>query len=750
MLRLPLISFLATAVALLTLGSASQGPLSRADAEPPRDIAPKGGRHALLIGCTAYPNLDKKFWLNGPSNDVQLMAKALREMFGFAPENITILCDEVAKAKKDNKLEPTKANIKREFERLAKVAREGDKVVILMGGHGSQMPQGVNPPNPKPDGLSEIFLPRDVGKWDDTAGEVTNAIVDHELADWLKAIQNTRATIWITVDSCHSGTITRDVFNVEKTREVDNKNTLGVPQAAINKAQQQAKIRQAGARGLPGQPNPGPGPGQKEGGLVAIYASLASEPTLEREMPKGSRDAKPYGLLTYTLVETLQQANQHSDKPLTYRELVQGIQSRYTKGDRQSPTPLIEGVDADREVLGEKHWASRSSITLADDGNGLKVTAGSLAGLTNGSILAVYPPPGLGNKVQGHVCVTEVRTLDADVKPCAFENMALVQKPPLEGVCKVVFVDYGDQQVKLAVDPRGMQGEVMDEKVRARLVKTLGKLNEPRVVEKDDPNTLGLVRFVANPAEADWLLMPHRNGQLVLVASADRIGGAKDDPPRLFGPYQEDGKLIGELEKSLLKIIRYENLKKMAAGFTDDSGDQGVKLKVEMRRAADSEDKDGKFPIPWPSTNLTFYDGDLVIFNVTNTGRVPVDFTLLYLDSEYQIACTYPGKTKNINRLEPGKTKKFPPVPVLTKTVGIEYMVVIGVRGDGQNKDFAFLEQDSVPRARGNPPAFLSLLQKAAYNQGNARGMKTAEVDDHFMELLTWRIKPEQRPKEKK
>src|SRR4051794_6005860 len=125
---LRVLSLLLAALMFLISACGTRRPLPREEAE---QRAAKGGRHALLIGCTDYPNLDPNLRLAGPGNDVQLMARALRELFGFAPESIVTLSDEAAKTKRDDRLLPTRANIRREFERLAKAAREGDKVVIL-------------------------------------------------------------------------------------------------------------------------------------------------------------------------------------------------------------------------------------------------------------------------------------------------------------------------------------------------------------------------------------------------------------------------------------------------------------------------------------------------------------------------------------------------------------------------------------------------------------------------------------------
>ena len=130
---------------------AEQSRATKPDPAPPRQAA---GRRALLIGVTKYDHLPRDKHLDGPANDVRLMRRLLQERFQFPAEGIVTLTeDEGSPARR-----PTRANIEREFRRLADQAREGDQVVILLAGHGSQEPENSpDPVNPEPDGLDEIF-----------------------------------------------------------------------------------------------------------------------------------------------------------------------------------------------------------------------------------------------------------------------------------------------------------------------------------------------------------------------------------------------------------------------------------------------------------------------------------------------------------------------------------------------------------------------------------------------------------------
>ena len=65
---------------------------------------------------------------------LSLIGRLLRERYQFPAEGIVTLTEDEGSPA----LRPTRANIEREFRRLADQAREGDQVVILLAGHGSQ------------------------------------------------------------------------------------------------------------------------------------------------------------------------------------------------------------------------------------------------------------------------------------------------------------------------------------------------------------------------------------------------------------------------------------------------------------------------------------------------------------------------------------------------------------------------------------------------------------------------------------
>ncbi|MCA9127323.1 MAG: caspase family protein [Planctomycetales bacterium] len=369
-------------------------------------------RHALLIGCTVYPNFASDLHLVGPANDVLLAKKLLVERFQFPEKNVTILADNQGNP---NSL-PTRANIEREWRRLADVANQGDQLVVLMAGHGTQSPQREwDDDNPENDGLDEVFLPRDVGSWNAKIGELENSIRDDDIRDWINAISESGASLWVIIDACNSGTMTRNASD-EVKREL-RPDVLGIPEAAIQQAhalaasrgsvttENEVQLLESGerTRGTTGATLATPNAPV----VVALYAAQSFEGTVEKLLPIDGAEKKYYGLLTYTLSEILTQAQ----SPMTYRELVGQIHRRYVGMNRTSPTPVLEGTTIDREVLGLKTFPERSRIVLEQDqtSGGWKINSGALSGTTKHSVMALYPPAGEANadQVMGHVKVLD-------------------------------------------------------------------------------------------------------------------------------------------------------------------------------------------------------------------------------------------------------------------------------------------------------------------------------------------------------
>ncbi|MEL6785735.1 MAG: caspase family protein [Pseudomonadota bacterium] len=319
----PLLKATIAASAFLALALPAQSVLARTN-------------HALLVAVSDYPNLDEKFALTGPKNDAKLVRDYLtgNSFAPFKAGNIITLADGVEGAKA-----PTLAAIREGFKALEAKAQRGDFIYLHFSGHGSQAP-ALNP-DEELDGLDELFLPADIGPWNDTVGTVENALVDDEIGRLIDALRAKGATVWAVFDSCHSGTVTRAAptgtgADAEVSRKL-SPDALAIPDDRLVEA------AQATTRGTGGPAKPETSAlvtaGKGSGQFIAFYAAQTNETTPEMRLPAGKKGRQSHGLFTFTLFETMAQF-----PGLTYRQLGQEILRRYSTTYRVQPTPLFEGM----------------------------------------------------------------------------------------------------------------------------------------------------------------------------------------------------------------------------------------------------------------------------------------------------------------------------------------------------------------------------------------------------------------------
>ncbi|PIQ94177.1 MAG: Caspase-1, p20 [Nitrospirae bacterium CG_4_10_14_0_8_um_filter_41_23] len=147
---------------------------------------------ALLVGINKYkiPGVD----LSGCVNDVTNVRDVLLKFFGFAVKEIRALVDERA----------TKKNIITRLKWLVNKAKAGDRLLFHFSGHGSQVRDRDG--DELKDHMDEIICPHDM-EWDGVF------ITDDELREIFSSIPK-GANLEVLLDSCHSGTGTREAFAI--------------------------------------------------------------------------------------------------------------------------------------------------------------------------------------------------------------------------------------------------------------------------------------------------------------------------------------------------------------------------------------------------------------------------------------------------------------------------------------------------------------------------------------------------------
>ncbi len=168
--------------------------------------------------------------LKGPPNDVTLMWRALSKR-GFS--DITVLADGLAAGPEFPKSsgDPTRAAILGAFSALGERASAGDLVLVYYSGHGTEQPVRNSSQDAERGNLDQVILPLDAGAYDRAAETIKNGIVDDEIGAALDKIRARGADVWVVVDACHAGSMTRGVFEGLAVRGIDSAR-LGVPASA--------------------------------------------------------------------------------------------------------------------------------------------------------------------------------------------------------------------------------------------------------------------------------------------------------------------------------------------------------------------------------------------------------------------------------------------------------------------------------------------------------------------------------------
>lgn len=348
--------------------------------------------HAVLIGASTYRNLPPDKSLRAPANDVRRMKAALLAL-GVAPDAIELYADGVEGSKAD----PTAARILEVFDALPARITDGDQVVIYMSGHGTQIPDDNGDED---DGLDEAFLPVDAVPPPPGAArfDMTNVIRDDRIGELVEALRRKGAHVWLVVDSCHSGTISRAMSDEQRAKELSAAD-FGLPLAPTASAQK-TLADMKGARA-------------SSGSFVAFYASQSDEISLELAVPRGAPKEQQSWISAFTdaMITALDKG-----RVTTYRDLLdetaRSMRAQIPPRTRQ--TPGHDGDAVDRPLLGGAVPQRAAGLTV--DGN--RVVGGLIAGLEPGTVLALFDRA--GSDPLAHAQVTQADALAAEIVPVSF------------------------------------------------------------------------------------------------------------------------------------------------------------------------------------------------------------------------------------------------------------------------------------------------------------------------------------------
>ena len=644
--------------------------------------------YAILIGASTYENLKEKYWLKGPANDVTLVAQYLTTTapIPFDPNNVTLLADGVEGGQR-----PTLDAIRKGFAQLTAKLQPDDFVYLHFSGHGTQAP-ALNP-DTELDGLDELFLPVDIGPWNDKTGFVENALVDDEIGQLIGAMRAKGASVWAVFDSCHSGTVTRAAPTGDdevRMRKLTS-DALGIPQDMMDAAETKS-------RALPDprtRPQSPAGDAMSQsadaGKFIAFYAAQTNETTPEKNMPKGQPGRKLQGVFTYTIFETLA-----ANAGLTYRQLGQEVLRKYSVKNLALSTPMFEG-DLDAIVFSGQAAGKIQQWPVKRQGEDLHIPAGNLQNVNQDDILALLPTAASStDQVIGYFQVSNADTFSADLVPVAFNDkaaMALGDVP--KGTYLRRFQDEVDFSLTVALpDPATLPTDL------TQITSALGYL-------KSDDELGQRIVFVAagQPADIRLAIVPEstRPDALWMLPSSGFF--EKENATQIPSVGTQDKtaeELATILHDNLSRMSKAINLLKIGGSYDD------LELGVDIALRTKSK-KNKKLRTLDTSNVPVLIPDDQVHVLAKNTEEFPVDINVLHIGSDYAITHFFSG------RLQPGDTLKKGLFAISDTAYGRDRVIMVVSPAEPQSitENLSFLEQEALEISRGTNTSVASSLSSA-------------------------------------
>ena len=324
------------------------------------------------------------------------------------------------------------------------------------------------------------------------------------------------------------------------------------------------------------------------------------------------------------------------------------------------------------------------------------------------------------------------------MQPCAYKGQPAKDGLPAGGLCQLVYVDYGDQRLRVAID-----GATTDRNTKSRVRAVLKELSS----EKSSPITI-----VDEIAKADWLVIERtragRRPDWVLSPRSEVIETRGLDVPR-FKPriqFAIDPKAPDKVMDTFQRIARAQNLLGLPAKFGNESGDE-INVECEVSYQGAGAPTAVAMTVGQPTTISA---GGRIQIKVHNRGRNPVDFNLLFVDSLFGIQAIFPRSYASDNRLASGKSFETKPINVTASTVGRENVVLLAAPAARAPTNLMFLAQPTLELAQqetgqrrggGGVQPFEQFLEFVAFRAGSARGLNIGAAKP-VVQVRSWIVEP--------
>jgi len=638
--------------------------------------APTGRRLALLVGVGKYDRGEPGgFHDLNTAEDVKALQAALIDKFQFRKRDILVLTSAE---------QTTKARILQAFKsHLIEQASEGDIILFHFSGHGDQV---LDDDGDELDGLDEAFVPSDYT----SASDGSNYIRDDELADLLAALKAKRpANITVFLDTCHSGTATRD--NPLTGRFVVRGRGWRGPPPVVRRGEERPTGDSLRERG-------------RAEGYTVISAARPDQSAREGTVVEGLR----MGVFTYHLVKALEAASSST----TYRDLFERLNYSMTRSCRDQ-NPQLEG-QIDQPIMGGAAVAQAPYVAVQEVQAGFAtLAAGMLHGVTKGSRYALY-------KAGTHdFSSAENRLAEAEIVTVhSTESRAKLLLEGAPGVTEEALVaaravevqhNYGDFRLSVALADAFSQPELAS--VVAPVAELLGRME---VVTLHRGQAVGY-DILIKPADAE--------GKQCLI---ERASGSVVETVAMSIPAAALGRIRAAIEGE----ARWQMLRDLESLPGDQS--MGIELRVVKVAVEDDGFGHAKYAhdieVQEPGRPWVVKPGDYVMLELRNTGQADCYVTVLDLRSDGLVGplWPYPGITVD------NKTKadrewhriREPFIFRIREPYGTEIYKAIATL---EPTDFSPLLDDRTAREGARPPGADSplgrLLRQAV---SNTRGTELA------------------------
>lgn len=647
-------------------------------------------KHALLIGISDYTAAGLSS-LPGSVNDVRATHRVLRESLEFKTDNIVLLLDR----------EATHGRIVSAFKQLDSRVREGDFVYIHYSGHGSYVPD-LNGDEKR--GLDQTWVSYGARANKGTdASDIDNFdILDDEISHWLAPIYAKAGQVVFVSDSCHSGTVSRGgEAPVQRAAPNDNRmHPLG------SNAFRQADF----TRG------------------VQIGSTEDTQPAFEIK-----KAGESYGLFTWHWLNSLKQATPEQ----TWNDLFIVTDARIKANARVRQRPQISGRPHVTVLGGEFQPSTSALVVTAVKGNRVVLGAGSLSGITPGSLLVkkgsdsatgsvrvkgVKPFSATGTLTgslqKGDLLVVKERFYAKPVmgvfvagEPLTAEDHAAVMRiskvvDTVPGLARVRSQAEADLVLYFIRRSRGATGRLHTAAESANLQRSLPEsevTGRPEVWVLDQAERLYEERLTISMVNAG-------NGVSLLTENLKRI--------RNIHALKSLGSAGGGKAKVALEVVQLQQDSSCGSAADDSCLDIGPDP-YRVNPAVDAASFDGR----------RLHRGDILTFNITNQSNRAQYVYLLDIMPNGRIQTIYPTPelTAEEHRLNKGERRDLSEyVGLMADTAGSETIKMIAAT---QPVNIQLLEQSEFAantRGAGLNPLEQLLKNNLAEGHSQARGVPIA------------------------